>query len=145
MHVRYTIYVNPIDIYVFAVGLSGGSADIEVELIRCSPEERLEKIMEWLGVRGVGHEQVSDVVCVVGPGSATALRSMLAGLNAWKVVRKDVRLWALRDNGALEGEVQKRIFREVLNGERGDEVDVLVPVYMHEPRITISQKDALKR
>lgn len=146
MQSTYTLFLNGRDIYTFVIGLVGSHGDVQIcEKKMCSPDERLEIIMATLRGSGVLKEQITKVVVVTGPGSATALRAMLMTVNTWKAVRPELELVAVESDTELEVDAQTQLIEQVLNGDVGEVVDVLTPAYEHAVNITKTNRDALKR
>lgn len=81
-------------------------------------------------------EEIDGIVVVQGPGSATALRASLAIANTIAAVRK-IKLY-----GIAKGISWDAVF--VAEGPT-DGVNFLAPVYEHDPRITPSSRDDLRR
>ncbi len=146
MQSTYTLFLNGRDIYTFVIGLIGAHGDIQMcEKEMCSPDERLEVIMNTLQCTGVLKEQIETVAVVVGPGSATALRAILMTVNAWKAVRPELELVEIESDVELEVNAQTELLEKLVNGEVGEVVDVLKPSYEHAVRITETTRDVLKR
>lgn len=114
------------------MALSGGGWQRTREAIfDASPEEHLACITQF-----VDFAEIEGIAAVQGPGSATALRASLAIANTLAMTRK-ISLY-----GVQKGTSWEEVF--TADGPK-DGVSYLEPVYAHDPRITPSTKDALRR
>jgi hypothetical protein len=130
------LYVNGQDISHITVG------DIERdELITVETETEgfLQVINTFVRKRIDSYDQLQAIFAVTGPGSATALRSVLSILQTIHFV-EGTQLFALEKDPS-EDDV-KAMSRATSDAQS---VETLIPIYQHSPRITISKKDALGR
>jgi len=130
------LYVNGQDIAKIIVGSvdDGMLVTHEVET-----EGFLEAIHTFVREQGEGYNNLEGIYVVVGPGSATALRSSLTIVQTIHFV-EGTPLFAIEK--MPEASDQDTIKQAI---EHGELVDTLTPIYQHSPRITISKKDALGR
>ncbi len=123
------LYVNGQDIRQLVV------ADVEQgepTIVETEPEGYLKVLARYL-------DDVSEIYAVVGPGSATALRSILTILQTVHFVQGTPLF-------AIEKEPDEDDTSTIARAQAdATPVDTLVPIYQHSPRITISHKDALGR
>lgn len=134
------LYVNGQDIARFVLGVVG---EEYVEIFDVPPEQVLASIANVLERRGASLEDVETIVCVQGPGSATALRVSLSVIQALAFT-KEIPLIAIeKDSSVPDQEVFSQITSEWLAQKKT--VDQIVPLYLHAPNITASTRDSLKR
>ena len=132
------LYVRGTDIRQLTLaGLSDDRARFVIDPvhIESSPEAYLAHIAAFLCEHP---ERLTGIVAVLGPGSATALRTSLTIVNAFAFARSmpiyGISLSATSDD------------REALIAlHHIDAIPMARPVYQHEARITPSVKDALHR
>ncbi|MBT4857457.1 hypothetical protein HON52_04710 [Candidatus Uhrbacteria bacterium] len=130
------LYVNGQDIRRLVLGdVESGAVDV----IETETEGYLASIDTYLKDAAVRWENIEAIYAVVGPGSATALRSILSILQTVHFVQGTALYAVKKDPDEDDAITIKRA------GEDGESVSVLVPEYLHSPRITISHKDALGR
>lgn len=137
-----TLYVNGQDInrITFAVLESDSSV---VKTVEVGPEQYLNELDAFLTENELSVPDISKIIAVVGPGSATALRASLSILNTLRFV-KDVEVIGVEKDPELKEEafitqLNKGDYEPVSRGE------MLVPLYVSGPRITASKKDHLRR
>lgn len=131
------LFVGGFDIKYLLVG----DADFdEVQRIECEPDEYLKNIVYFLESKGSKITKISEIHAVIGPGSATALRASLSIVNTLSyslgIYLKGYSIPENWDESSLFG---------IIKVSEGRVEWPLVPVYQHEPRITISHKDQLQR
>lgn len=123
------LYVNGQDIRQLVVG------DVDqgtLTIVETEPEGYLKALAGYL-------KEVTEIYAVVGPGSATALRSILTILQTIHFVQ-GTPLLAIQKSPEEDDVVT--IKRAIADAQP---VETLTPIYQHSPRITISNKDALGR
>lgn len=108
--------------------------DFTVE--KASPEDFLQKIE--CAIANTNHHIDGIIVCA-GPGSATALRSSLGILNTIAFTRS-IPLYSL----VSQEKNAKAALHSALN-DLPQPTPYCEPIYLHEPRITTTKKDALRR
>lgn len=130
------LYVNGQDISQITVG----SVDTGILITKhVETEAFLSVINAFVREQAGSYDNLEAIYVVVGPGSATALRSTLSILQTMHFV-EGVSLYALqKDPEEEDGQTLKRAVDDA------QAVETLIPVYQHSPRITISNKDALGR
>ena len=130
------LYVNGQDISrIILADVDSG----EMQTVETETEGFLEAIDTFVKKRVGDCEDIQALYVVVGPGSATALRSTLSIAQTIHFVT-GVKLYAIEKDQQEDDQVTlPRIEKEA------KEVKRLIPVYQHQPRITISNKDALGR
>lgn len=135
------LFLRGSDIRYLVLGLlHDNQATFVVEPIVFSvpPEAYVKQLQEFLLQQRISFRDLTGLVVVVGPGSATALRTSLVMMNTLAFVGGlpifPVTLDATSDH------------RAVLIALTGTSpVTMVQPIYEHEPRITVSKKDALRR
>lgn len=138
------LYINGQDIARFVVGVADAETVLSLEVMEgARPEQFLASIDSFLRENDYAIEDMTRLVVVVGPGSATALRAVLSIVNTIAFVR-GVDLVGVEKDPVQDDEV---FLRSILAKEIEVHVSesFLHPVYAHEPRITVSKKDHLRR
>ncbi len=135
------LYVNGSDIARLTIGsIAGdrGSFAIAPKTHTVRPEEFLLTIDGWLREQQIDLKSISALGMVIGPGSATALRTSLAWANTFAFVRSipmfGIELPAGSDDRAA-----------LIDLGSMQSVPMLRPVYANAPTITATKKDALRR
>ncbi len=132
------LYVNGSDIARVVLGVldDGASAFlVDPVVIDASPEQFLARVDEFLK----SHEgSMTGIVAVLGPGSATALRTSLTMVNALAFAKSIPTFGVELAPGADD-----RSFLVSLHG--ASPVPMARPVYTAPAKITVSTKDALGR
>lgn len=132
------LYVRGTDIAQLTLaGLSDDRARFVVQpsKIDSSPEAYLAHVAEFLREHP---ERLSGIVAVLGPGSATALRTSLSLVNTLAFTQS-IPVYGV----SLAKDADDR---ETLIALRDAEVLPMArPIYQNEPRITPSAKDSLHR
>lgn len=135
------LYVNGSDIARLTIGVIAddrGSFAIAPKTHAVRPEEFLLTIDGWLREQQIDLKSISALAVVIGPGSATALRTSLAWANTFAFTQS-MPMYGIKlpidsdDRAALIdlGSMQS--------------VPMLRPVYANAPTITATKKDALRR
>ena len=138
------IYLNGQDInrIIFSI-LKEGAVEQDIVVNEIGPEGYLKAFRDFLEKNGCELGEVKKIFAVVGPGSATALRSSLAIVNPLGFA-KGIGLVAVQKE-KTEQDIDT-INKLLEQGLSSFEIkNVLTPKYEHKPRITISTKDALRR
>src|SRR3989339_561121 len=130
------LYVNGQDIRRLVLG---DVAEQSVQIIETEPERFLQVIDTFLKNADQDWKDLQAIYAVIGPGSATALRSILSILQTVHFVQGTV-LFALEKSPEEDDRVT--LTRAETEAEA---VSTLIPLYQHSPQITISNKDALGR
>ena len=135
------LYVNGSDIERLTIGTiadDSASFAIEPKTFAVRPEEFLFTIDAWLREQRIDLASISSLAMVVGPGSATSLRTSLAWANTFAFTQS-IPMYGIElaigsdDRAALIGLGSM------------DPSPMLRPVYANTPTITVSTKDALRR
>lgn len=138
------LYINARDINYVSIALFNEEKIVFLESeVQAEPEDHLGCIDRVMRSQNISIQDIDQIMTVVGPGSATALRSILSIVNTLIFVTKIELLgieWQDKDTDEL-------VINEIRKGKRMfiQEDYFLSPVYAHEPRITLSKKDHLKR
>ncbi len=138
------IYANGQDIKRFVLATIGKTIDDkQVITFETEPEGYLKAFVSFLEHNNANIDDVKRIFVVIGPGSATALRSSIAIFNTLGFA-KGIELVGI-EKAKDEQDICtiKKIIESGLSSY--SPVHVLAPVYEHEARITISTKDALRR
>ncbi|MFA6017882.1 MAG: hypothetical protein WCT28_00815 [Patescibacteria group bacterium] len=133
------LYVNGSEIDSLVLGILNDERSIfllQPFRFQLSPEEFLGKITQMIDMPGSG--QISGIVVVLGPGSATALRSTLAIVNAFAFARS-IPIFGV----SLEKDADDRTILVALRDAKS--IPMARPIYAYAARITASNKDALRR
>lgn len=134
------LYVNGQDIGRIVLGLvEQQSWRVEPTVFEVAPEEYLATLDGFLSDHGHGRgEGIAEIAIVVGPGSATALRTSVSMINAIAFA-KNIPLRPIeKAPDAPDVDVCALLFVT-------KHVSIAHPVYLHGARITASTKDALLR
>lgn len=138
------LYINGQDIKQFAIGFIGKDLHEPVRLIiETTPDAYLGHVHDFLKESNKMISDVEKIVAVVGPGSATALRTTLSIVNTIGFVEGIQLVGVEKDMMEDDHETVQKI-----NDGEAKIVEVnefLEPIYAHSPRITKSNKDQLKR
>lgn len=135
------LYVNGSDIAKLTLGGIAddrGSFDIPLETFAVRPEEFLFTIDAWLKNHRIAQESLTAFVVNIGPGSATALRTSIAFVNAFAFARSIPLYGVQLDSHADDHSVLVHLCT-------AQSSSVLTPVYANAPVITLTKKDALRR
>lgn len=138
---RMMLYVNGSDIGRIVLGAIAddrGSFVIPLEACAVRPEEFLFTIDAWMTNHGIAKAAVTGVVAVIGPGSATALRTSIAFANTFAFAQS----LPLYGVPFAVGVDDRSVLVDLLSVQPSP---MLVPVYANAPTITVSKKDALRR
>lgn len=136
------LYINGQDIRKLTIALFTDSIAPILETYECAPEGYLKKIDDFLSGCKKKMKDFDRIIVVIGPGSATALRSILSIVNTlaftYGVEILGIEKTPLeKDENTVEA-IQKGKVKFIKK-------DILLPIYSHGPRITISKKDQLGR
>lgn len=133
------LYLNGQDIRQLVLGdLEAGS----VEVFSADPGEYLSLVDNFLKSKKVSLDDVKALAAVVGPGSPTALRASLAIVNTLTFVNQRRAISLEKDPGLADDEFIKSLDIAKLLSKGAE---TLKPLYLHEPKITVSARDNLKR
>lgn len=136
-----TLYVNGQDISRFVLALERAGTIVwgggEVR-----PEEFLKTLDAFLVDQKITINDIDRVYLVAGPGSATALRASLSIVNTLSFVAN---IEIIKVEKKPE-EMDEKVFERVLLDADLVVSDTYIrPIYAHEPRITKTNKDRLRR
>lgn len=135
-----TLYVNGQDIGRLVLGLiQDGAWLVGPRTLSVPPEEYLLALDGFLLENGHARaEGIMEIALVVGPGSATALRSSVSMVNAIAFAKNVAILAVEKAPESDDAEVLPSV-------SAAQPVSIARPVYLHGARITASSKDALLR
>ena len=138
------IYFNGQDInkIILAV-LKEGVVESDIVIKEVEPEGYLKAFRDFLKDASCSLDQIKKIFVVVGPGSATALRSSLAIVNTLAFANGIELVEVAKEKSEQDIDTVKKLVEQGLHSF--EVKNVLMPKYEHEPRITISTKDALRR
>ncbi len=134
------LYVNGRDIAQVTLGLLNDERSVFVigpVTVQASPEQFLAAIDTFLAMHAPA-SPLTGIVAVLGPGSATALRTSLTLVNTL-VFARNIPIFGVE----LELNSDDRSVLVALRGKHA--IPMARPTYAHEARITTSTKDALGR
>lgn len=135
------LYLNGQDINRIVLGTVRDQV-VNIETIDSSPEKYLKVIDGFLKKEKQDIENLEGILVVVGPGSATALRAILAIVNTLHFTHK-IPLYIVEKNaGDSDEESVVESIKNLVPLNLGEYAE---PVYAHSPRITPSKKDRLGR
>lgn len=140
---RRFLYVNGQDIGHLVLGLAFDKEIDALDNINVGPEEYLNTIQVFLKENKLNISDFEKIFVVAGPGSATALRSILSIINSIKFVL-DIKVFPIEKKA---DEQDSCTFKLCLEGSI-DEVEhkkYFFPIYENAPKITLSTKDELGR
>ena len=132
------LYLNGQDINQIIVGI-GQEGNIEFLTKTAGPEQFLAAIDRVLNAAGANVNTIEHIFVVVGPGSATALRSVLAIVNTWSFVR-DIPVTPIEK---LPHQTDREAWVQAQQSEGTKET--ILPVYNTAPKVSKSTKDSLGR
>ncbi|KKW28593.1 MAG: hypothetical protein UY72_C0067G0007 [Candidatus Uhrbacteria bacterium GW2011_GWD2_52_7] len=133
------LYVNGQDIERLVLGVICDAAwEVAPVTFAAAPEGYLAAIDAFLREQGRDRRQVTTLVVVRGPGSATSLRSSLALANAWAFAQS-IELVGVEKCRDEDDDV---ILSQVAHAHTAP---LLTPLYEQPAKITASTKDALGR
>lgn len=135
------LYVNGSDIAKLTIGAIAddrGSFAIAPTTFDVRPEEFLLTIDTWLRERHIDTQSITDLAVVIGPGSATALRTSLAWANTFAFTRS-IPMFGIH---LVDGSDDRAALIDLSSSHS---VPMLRPVYANVPTITVTKKDALRR
>lgn len=133
------LYVNGQDIGALTLGLLSEAPVLETFSV--GPEQFLASLDTFLQKHAIELRQLEGVIVIKGPGSATALRGILAIMNTLAFT-SEMKLFGYEK----PKEQSDLVFVQGLDLSSLPEAqNELVPVYAHGPRITATNRDALRR
>ncbi len=135
------LYVNGSDIGKLTVGSIAddrASFSILPKTFRVRPEEFLFTIDGWLREHQIDLKSISDLAIVIGPGSATALRTSLAWANTFAFTQSIPMF-------GIELPLGSDDRTALIDLASMQSTPMLRPVYANAPTITATKKDALRR
>ncbi len=135
------LYVNGSDIVkltIAAVADDRASFSIQPKTFAVRPEEFLFTIDAWLREQHIDLKSISDLAIVVGPGSATALRTSLAWANTFAFTQS-IPMFGIE---LADGTDDRAALIDLASMHS---VPMLRPIYANAPTITATKKDALRR
>lgn len=133
------IYVNGQDIARLVLGIiKENTWAQEPQVFEIRPEQYLQGLDAYLREQGIAQDQISGFALVKGPGSATSLRTSHAMINALAFAL-GVGVTSLEK----PVDIPDREAVDLLASKQSH--PFALPVYAHEPNITQSRRDALKR
>ncbi|MFH1766749.1 MAG: hypothetical protein ABH826_01505 [Patescibacteria group bacterium] len=107
------------------------------------PESFLEAIIKFLHSRDRVLKEVKEIYTVVGPGSATSLRTTVTILNVLAFAHKIILFGFKKEKDEQDiGSVRAIVENKINFVQQGTQ---LIPIYENSPKITESTRDALKR
>lgn len=135
------LYVNGQDINELILGLLG--EEVHLETFSVGPEKYLATLDAFLQTQNIELDKLEGVAVVVGPGSATALRSSLSIVNTLHFA-KQLPLYTIEKDPTVSDE--DIVTKDMLSKLKPlNKTSFAEPIYAHAPRITPSKKDALGR
>ncbi|PIX61819.1 hypothetical protein CO057_01990 [Candidatus Uhrbacteria bacterium CG_4_9_14_0_2_um_filter_41_50] len=140
---RRFLYVNGQDISHLVLGLATEKEIDVLDKNDVGPEEYLNTVQVFLKENKLAVSDFEKIFVVAGPGSATALRSILSIVNSIKFVL-DAKVFPIEKKA---DEQDSYTFKLCLEGKI-DEVEhkkYFFPIYENAPKITLSTKDELGR
>jgi tRNA A37 threonylcarbamoyladenosine modification protein TsaB len=107
------------------------------KLIETRPEGYLAAIDAFLA-----NEEIDSIIAITGPGSATSLRTSLAIVNSLALA-KSIKLYGVLADaiGGVSPQGEDRPAPRQITEPN----NTLLPLYHHDPVITVSTRDALLR
>lgn len=138
------IYVNGQDIHkLICANLSGVKEEILIDQTDTGPEGYMKAFCSFLEKINCRLEDIEKLFVVIGPGSATALRGILSFVNTIAFTKGIGLVGIGKQKDEQDIDTIKKIIEQDLSTY--EIKNVLMPIYEHNPRITISTKDALRR
>lgn len=137
------LYVNGQDINYITFGVLGTPGEPPIRTVHVGPEEHLKELVDFLDDNNTRVADIKQIVAVVGPGSATSLRTSLSIINTIRFV-SNVELIGIQKN-VLEQDIDTiKNFNntKIIPVSRGE---MLIPIYSQAAKITPSKKDVLGR
>lgn len=133
------IYVNGQDIARLVLAtVQNGAWEHEPEVFEIRPEQYLQGLEEFLRVQKIEKQDIEAFVLVKGPGSATSLRASHAMVNALAFALGVQVI-------SLEKSPEQADVNVIGTVPHHQPHAFALPVYAHEPNITQTKRDALKR
>jgi hypothetical protein len=133
------VYVNGQDIARIVLGvIDNDQWRIAPGTLSVRPEEYLLALEQFLADHQLAKESVTGFVVIVGPGSATALRASLTMVNTLAFA---LGVPVTPCEKFVDDSDQDVLHQLVEHAARS----FVLPIYAHEPKITSSNRDTLKR
>ncbi len=133
------VYVNGQDIARLVLGSLYGNRWLHApESLEIRPEGYLLGLEMWLQKLNIDRADIMGFVLVKGPGSATALRTSHAMVNALAFALGVQVVSIEKEPQALDAEIVATLSEHAPHA-------FALPTYAHEPTITKTNRDALKR
>ncbi len=138
------VYINGQDIHkIIFANLQEGIEDRDIVIEETGPEGYLKAFRDFLDKADSELDEIEKIFAVIGPGSATALRSSLAIINILGYSKAIDLVGVEKEKDEQDIDTTKKLIEQGLSSF--DVKNVLMPKYEHKPRITVSTKDALRR
>jgi hypothetical protein len=133
------VYVNGQDIGSLVLGsLDNGQWSLGPTVLEVRPEGYLSSLEAWLHEHGIERSMITGFVLVKGPGSATSLRTSHALVNAMAFAL-NVEVTSLeKAPEAPDADILSLLADHMAH-------PFALPTYTHEPTITQTNRDQLKR
>ncbi len=135
------LYVNGSDIDKLTIGAIAddrAAFAIDPKTFAVRPEEFLFTIDAWLREHHFDLTSISSLAMIIGPGSATALRTSLAWANTFAFTQS-IPMYGIEL--ALGSDERAAL----ISLASMDSSPMLRPIYTNAPTITATKKDALRR
>jgi hypothetical protein len=138
------LYANGQDIknIIFA-NLDAESPLESIKVYQTGPEGYLNALVSFLDQNKSDIKLIKKAFVVIGPGSATALRGSLSIFNTIKFATGTELIEVKKEANEPDCDVVNKIIEQGLSSF--DHISMLKPIYEHDPRITMSTKDILRR
>ncbi len=132
------LYLNGQEITTLFIGEIGGDG----KEMPSTPEAYLRNIDTYLHEKNQSVNDIEVIYAVIGPGSSTSLRTILAIVNTIGFVQKMPLYGMIKPKEKSDLEMMQEIYSGQLAPEMSE---MLVPFYEKGPKITATTKDALGR
>ncbi|OGL96025.1 hypothetical protein A2317_00305 [Candidatus Uhrbacteria bacterium RIFOXYB2_FULL_41_10] len=138
------IYVNGQDIHkLICANLSNNQDQVLVDQTDSGPEGYMKAFCSFLEKINCSLNDIEKLFVVIGPGSATALRGSLSLINTLAFTKGIGLVGIEKKSDEQDIDTINKILEQGLS--TFEVKNVLIPIYEHNPRITISTKDVLRR
>jgi hypothetical protein len=138
------LYANGQDIKNIIFANLGAESPLEsIKVYQTGPEGYLKALVSFLDQNKSDIKLIKKAFVVIGPGSATALRVSLSIFNTIKFATGMELIEVKKEASEPDCDVVSRIIEQGLSSF--DSISMLKPIYEHDPRITMSTKDILRR
>ncbi|MBU0614245.1 hypothetical protein KJ766_03115, partial [Patescibacteria group bacterium] len=132
------LYINGQDIKM--IHFAWIEDDINVKTFDVDPDDFLKVFDSFLRDSNAEIDDIDELYIVIGPGSATALRTILAIVNTLHYT-KGIKLFGIKKNRATkDSDVVEDI--QKMKAEFVENDSYLFPIYERDTGVTISTKDA---